>query len=59
MMNTLANHGLLPHNGKNITLENAVYALGTGINFNKELATLMWTQAVRINPEPNATFFTL
>ncbi|PMD39603.1 Cloroperoxidase [Hyaloscypha variabilis F] len=59
MMNTLANHGFLPHDGGNITKENAVHALTTAINFNTSLATLMWEQALIANPEPNATFFTL
>lgn len=59
MMNTLANHGFLPRDGTNITLENAVKALGDGIGFNSELATIMWQQALIANPEPNATFFTL
>ena len=59
MMNTLANHGFLPHDGRNITLENAVHALNTALNFNTSLATLMWQQAVIANPESNATFFTL
>jgi hypothetical protein len=59
MMNTLANHGFLPRDGRNITLENAVHALNTGLNFNTSVATIMWQQAVIANPEPNATFFTL
>lgn len=59
MMNTLANHGFLPHDGRNITKSNAVAALGNGINFNAELASLMWEQAIIANPEPNATYFTL
>ncbi|KAM0327533.1 hypothetical protein ACHAQA_005824 [Verticillium albo-atrum] len=59
MMNTLANHNFLPHDGRNITKENAVFALGQGIGFGVELATLMWEQAIHINPTPNATFFTL
>jgi hypothetical protein len=59
MMNTLANHGFLPHNGGNITKENAIHAPSTAINFNTSLASLMWDQAIIANPEPNATFFTL
>lgn len=59
MMNTLANHGFLPRDGRNITLENAVHALTTGLNFDPAVAKIMWEQAVFINPEPNATFFTL
>lgn len=59
MMNTLANHGFLPRDGRNITKENAVHALTTGLNFNSSLATLMFEMAIIANPEPNATFFTL
>ncbi|ORY56325.1 Chloroperoxidase [Pseudomassariella vexata] len=59
MMNTLANHGFLPHDGRNITKEIAVYALNTALNFNTSLASIMWEQAVIANPESNATFFTL
>jgi len=59
MMNTLANHNFLPHDGGNITLENAVSALTTALNFNENVAIIMWQQAVIVNPDPNATFFTL
>ncbi|OBT76930.1 hypothetical protein VF21_04139 [Pseudogymnoascus sp. 05NY08] len=59
MMNTLANHGFLPHDGRNITKANAVHALSAGLNFDPALASLMWDQAIIANPEPNATFFTL
>ncbi|THV83693.1 Cloroperoxidase [Aureobasidium pullulans] len=59
MMNTLANHGFIPHNGGNITKQNAVKGLADGLNFDAALASLMWDQAIIANPEPNATFFTL
>jgi hypothetical protein len=59
MMNTLANHGFLPRDGRNITQENAVHALNTGLNFDTSIAKIMWQQAVIANPTPNATFFTL
>ncbi|KAF3356900.1 hypothetical protein VdG1_03458 [Verticillium dahliae VDG1] len=39
--------------------ENAIFALGEGIGFDRGLAALMWEQAIHINPTPNATFFTL
>ncbi|KAM3547786.1 hypothetical protein ARSEF4850_009804 [Beauveria asiatica] len=58
-MNTLANHGYIPRDGRNITKHNAVIGLGTGLNFDADLASLMWDQAIVANPEPNATFFTL
>jgi hypothetical protein len=59
MMNTLANHGYLNRDGKNLTQEVVVNALSAGLNFNTTLATIMFTQALPANPEPNATFFTL
>jgi len=59
MMNTLANHGFLPHDGGNITLYNAIHALTTALNFNASLATIMWEAAIIANPDPNATYFTL
>ncbi|KAI1087167.1 Cloroperoxidase [Rostrohypoxylon terebratum] len=59
MLNTLANHGFLPHDGKNITQDVTVNALGSALNFNSSLATLMFQMATIANPEPNATFFTL
>ena len=59
MMNTLANHGFLPHDGRNITRANLVDALGQALNFNATLANLMFDMGVVANPEPNATVFTL
>ncbi|RKU41834.1 hypothetical protein DL546_004730 [Coniochaeta pulveracea] len=59
MMNTLANHGYLPHNGRNITKDVVISAMGGALNFDAALASLMFDQAIHINPEPNATWFTL
>ncbi|KAJ5483238.1 hypothetical protein N7530_002484 [Penicillium desertorum] len=59
MMNTLANHGFLPHDGRNITRANLVDALGQALNFNGSLASLMFDMGVVANPEPNSTVFTL
>ncbi|KAF2643143.1 Cloroperoxidase, partial [Massarina eburnea CBS 473.64] len=59
MLNTLANHAFLPHDGKNITKPVVVKALGDGLSFNQSLAELMFEMATIANPEPNATFFTL
>ncbi|KAF2675699.1 Cloroperoxidase [Lentithecium fluviatile CBS 122367] len=59
MLNTLANHGFLPRDGRNITEHNAVYALSNALNFNATFAAQMWAAGVVVNPEPNATFFTL
>ncbi|KAI0548243.1 Chloroperoxidase [Xylaria curta] len=59
MMNTLANHGYIPRDGRNITRENAVKGLADGLNFNPTLSNIMFDQAIIANPEPNATYFTL
>ncbi|XXH01722.1 hypothetical protein Hte_008083 [Hypoxylon texense] len=59
MLNTLANHGFLPHDGRNITKDVTVNALASGLNFNTSLGELMFQMALIANPEPNATFFTL
>ncbi len=59
MMNTLANHGFLPRNGREITREVVVAAMGAALNFEDGLASVMFDQAVIANPEPNATFFSL
>ena len=59
MMNTLANHGILPHDGRAITKEAVIKAMKQGLNFDSTLAVVMFNQAVVANPKPNATFFTL
>lgn len=59
MLNTLANHGFLPHDGRDFTEDVVVNGLGKGLNFDKSLAELMFKMAIPANPEPNATFFTL
>ena len=62
MMNTLANHHFLPHDGGAVTplTESIVVAaLHEGLNFNESLGKIMFEQALPANPEANATFFTL
>ncbi|KAK4099184.1 Cloroperoxidase, partial [Parathielavia hyrcaniae] len=59
MMNTLANHGILPRDGTNITKEVVIKGMKQALNFDAALATIMFDQAVIANPEPNATYFTL
>ncbi|KAB8078734.1 hypothetical protein BDV29DRAFT_187646 [Aspergillus leporis] len=58
-MNTLANHGFIPHDGKNLTRKAIVNGLSAALNFNASLGSLMFDMALVANPEPNATFFTL
>ena len=59
MLNTLANHGFLPHNGKNITEEITVNALHDALNINKTLGKFLFDFAVGTNPVKNSTFYDL
>lgn len=59
MMNTLANHAFLPHNGSGITVDVLTAALGAALNFDASLANTMFQSAIIANPEPNATEFSL
>lgn len=59
MMNTLANHGFIPRNGRNITREVVIHAMGAALNFEQSLAGVMFDQAAVANPEPNASYFSL
>ncbi|KAL2867377.1 Chloroperoxidase [Aspergillus lucknowensis] len=58
-MNTLANHGFLPHDGRKLTRPVVVDALNNALNSNTSLANLMFDMAIVVNPEENATYFTL
>ncbi|MCJ1310947.1 hypothetical protein MMC25_004616 [Agyrium rufum] len=42
-LNTLANHNLLPHNGRNITVQDTVTALKIGLNFGSDVITTVST----------------
>jgi hypothetical protein len=59
MLNTLANHGFLPHSGKNITKEDTVNALNTALNVDRSLGVFLFQHAITTNPAPNATNFSL
>ncbi|KAH6665587.1 Chloroperoxidase, partial [Halenospora varia] len=59
MLNTLANHGILPHSGKNITEEITINALVDGVNFTPALGKFLFGFARLTNPDGNATTFNL
>lgn len=59
MLNTLANHAILPHNGQNITKDITVNALFNALNIDKALGEFLFNFAVTTNPQPNATTFNL
>ncbi|KKY18779.1 putative deoxyribonucleaserelated protein [Diplodia seriata] len=58
-LNTLANHGFLPHDGRNITLDKVTSAFGDGLNIDATLAATLFAAAPATNPLPNATWFDL
>ncbi|KAI1474497.1 hypothetical protein K445DRAFT_316179 [Daldinia sp. EC12] len=59
MLNTLANHGFLPHDGKNIHVNKTVDALSSALNIDPELGSFLHSFAVTANPQPNATWWNL
>jgi len=59
MLSTLANHGFLPHSGKDINQETFVNALFDALNMNNTLGNILWKTALFTNPNKNATTFSL
>lgn len=51
MMNTLANHGYLPHNGKNIDQATTIHALDKALNMPAHFAVFLHEAAVTTNPD--------
>ncbi|KAF4996556.1 hypothetical protein FGRMN_4440 [Fusarium graminum] len=59
-LNTLANHGYLPRDGKNINLEILAEGMLNGYNIEKMDAVILYTQAIRTSPKyPLARSFDL
>lgn len=58
-LNTLANHGFLPHNGRNFTLDILKQGLRGSFNFTEALTEILFAAAITTNPEANATTFGL
>ncbi|EMD92077.1 hypothetical protein COCHEDRAFT_1203160 [Bipolaris maydis C5] len=50
MLNTLANHEFLPHNGRNFTLDILKHALKTALNISDDVTVLLHTAALTTNP---------
>ncbi|KAF2105737.1 Chloroperoxidase [Lophiotrema nucula] len=59
MLNSLANHGFLPHSGKNITAEITQDALFSALNVNKTVGKFLFDFAITTAPQANATTFDL
>ena len=59
MLNTLANHNFIPHDGKMLTEEVVVGALSDALHFDYELGLFIFEFGLQTNPEPNANWFNL
>ncbi|KAK4100967.1 Chloroperoxidase [Parathielavia hyrcaniae] len=59
MLNTLANHGFLPHHGRDLNRHTVESALFDALHVNKTLASFLFDFATTTNPTPNATTFSL
>lgn len=51
----MANHGYLPHDGKNIDLKKLADGMLAGFNIEKGDALLLFTQAIRTSPDYPST----
>ncbi|KAK0876215.1 ccr4 associated factor [Friedmanniomyces endolithicus] len=58
-INSLANHGILPHNGKNITKAMANEALTKALHLDSHIANVFAAGAVAANPDHSAHSFDL
>jgi hypothetical protein len=58
-LNALANHGILPHNGKAISIPIAVKALGEAMNISQETAGFTAAAAVKTSADPSKGLFDL
>ena len=59
MLNTLANHGHLPRDGKGISKQIAIDALSSVLNWDISVVSDLWDFARPTNPDPYATSFDL
>lgn len=59
MLNVLANHHILPHDGKGITKEMAVRALHDAVNLSPGIGSVFATHGIRTNPDHTAHYFDL
>ncbi|KAK6078669.1 hypothetical protein SCUP234_06007 [Seiridium cupressi] len=59
MLNALANHGLLPHDGKDYTHDLIVSTFNATLNIEETVAAFSFQQALTTNPIANATTFSL
>ncbi|KAK7184317.1 hypothetical protein PSPO01_09694 [Paraphaeosphaeria sporulosa] len=59
MLNTLANHGYLPRNGRNISKDMAINVLDQVLNWDATVVSDLYDFAQPTNPQPNATTINL
>ena len=55
MLNTLANHGFLPHNGRDITRDVFLKGLTDALHFDQESVNRLFTGALAAVPKFNST----
>lgn len=58
-LNTLANHGLLPRSGKNITLTDLVSGMRQGVSQDETISVPLFGLAATTNPSGDYTTFSL
>ncbi|RDL40481.1 uncharacterized protein BP5553_00460 [Venustampulla echinocandica] len=58
-LNSLSNHGFLPHSGRNLTMDKLIKAFKEGVNLGPDATTFAGGLAMKSNPIPNATWFDL
>jgi hypothetical protein len=58
-LNSLANHDILPHDGRNYTIPMLVKALGEGLNVSSEIATTLAMSGVSVSADPASGAFNL
>lgn len=58
-MNTIANHGLIPRSGRNISTEDVIFGLSRGLNVARDIAVMASTNAIQLNPARHASTFDL
>ncbi|KAK1573991.1 Chloroperoxidase [Colletotrichum navitas] len=59
MLNSLANHGYLPHTGKEISMTDLISGLGTALHFNESLVRTLGTPAFATSTTGNPNTFNL
>lgn len=58
-LNSLANHGILPRDGRSISVPLVVQKLGEGLNVSAEVATILGRAALRLSKDPSSGLFDL